>query len=70
MSRADLSEDEVKKIDVEKLSGQQRPSLVINAVSNWGPLAVNFVIGFLLTPYLIAHLGKDTKSWHFSHFFS
>lgn len=53
-----MSEDEVKKIDVEKPSDQQRPSLVINAVSNWVPLGVNFVIGFLLTPYLIAHLGK------------
>jgi len=58
MSGADLSEDEVKKIDVEKLSDQQRPSLAINAVSNWVPLGVNFIIGFLLTPYLIAHLGK------------
>jgi len=36
----------------------RRPSLKLNAVSNWGPLGVNFVIGFLLTPYLIAHLGK------------
>ena len=53
-----MSENAVKKIDVEKLSDRQRPSLVINAVSNWGPLGVNFVIGFLLTPYLIAHLGK------------
>lgn len=53
-----MSEDEVKKIDVEKLSDQQRPSLLINAVSNWGPLGVNLIIGLLLTPYLIAHLGK------------
>jgi len=37
----------------------RRPSLKLNAVSNWGPLGVNFVIGFLLTPYLIAHLGKE-----------
>jgi len=36
----------------------KKPSLMINAVSNWGPLGVNFIIGFLLTPYLIAHLGK------------
>jgi len=37
----------------------RRPSLKLNALSNWGPLGVNFVIGFLLTPYLIAHLGKE-----------
>lgn len=27
-------------------------------MSNWGPLAVNFIVGLLLTPYLIGHLGK------------
>jgi len=36
----------------------RRPSLKLNAISNWGPLAVNFIVGFLLTPYLIGHLGK------------
>ena len=36
----------------------RRPSLKINAVSNWGPLAVNLIVGLLLTPYLIGHLGK------------
>jgi len=37
---------------------QQRPSLVINAVSNWAALGVNIVVGFLLTPFIISHLGK------------
>jgi O-antigen/teichoic acid export membrane protein len=50
---------EVERIDLEKLSHQHRPSLIINAISNWGPLSVNIAIGFLLTPYLIAHLGKE-----------
>lgn len=53
-----MSEDEVKKIDVEKLSDQQRPSLVINAVSNWVVLGMNIIIGFLLIPYIIRHIGK------------
>jgi len=37
----------------------RRPSLKLNALSNWGPLGVNFIVGFLLTPYLIGHLGKE-----------
>ena len=38
----------------------RKPSLKINAISNWGPLAVNFIVGLLLTPYLIGHLGKGS----------
>ncbi len=37
---------------------RKRPSLKLNAISNFGPLAVNLIVGLLLTPYLIAHLGK------------
>lgn len=36
-----------------------RPSLVINALSGWAGLAVQVVVGFLLTPVIIAHLQKS-----------
>ena len=36
----------------------RRPSLKINAISNWGALCVNVLIGFLLTPYIIKHIDK------------
>ncbi len=35
-----------------------RSSLLVNGLSNWGPLGTNLVIGFFLIPYLIAYLGK------------
>ena len=35
----------------------KRPSLLVNAVSNYATLAVNIVVGFLLTPFIINHLG-------------
>jgi O-antigen/teichoic acid export membrane protein len=37
----------------------RRPSLLVNAVSNWTVLAVNVAIGLFLTPFIIRHLGKD-----------
>lgn len=37
---------------------KKRPSLLINAFSNWMALAIAILIGFLLTPYIISHLGK------------
>lgn len=37
----------------------RRPSLKINAISNWIALAANIMVGFLLTPYLIEHLGME-----------
>jgi len=37
---------------------RQNRSMLTNAVSNWGPLGVNLIIGFVLTPYLISYLGK------------
>jgi len=47
------------KIEAEATkSPQRRPSLKINALSNWAALGVNIVIGFLLTPFIIRHLGK------------
>ena len=43
---------------------QPYPPLVLNAISNWGPLGVNMIIGFILTPLLIAHLGTgDYGIW-------
>lgn len=36
-----------------------KPSLRMNAVSNWCVLVVSVSIGFLLTPYLTRHLGKS-----------
>lgn len=36
----------------------RRPSLKVNALSNWAALGVNIVVGFLLTPFIISHLGK------------
>jgi len=37
----------------------RRPSLKLNALSNWVVLAVNVIIGFLLTPYIISSIGKE-----------
>lgn len=37
---------------------ERRPSLVINALSNWAALGTNVIVGLLLTPFVIAHLGK------------
>lgn len=37
----------------------RRPSLKINAISNWMPLVSNAIIAFFLTPYLIKQLGDS-----------
>ncbi len=37
----------------------KRPRLSVSAVSNWAALAVNVIIGLLLTPYMISKLGKE-----------
>lgn len=50
-----MSENTTKPT-IEK-SITKRPSLKINAISNWGPLIVNTFIGLWLTPYLIGNLG-------------
>jgi len=36
-----------------------KPSLKINAVSNWCALGVNTIVGIVLTPFIIFHLGKQ-----------
>jgi O-antigen/teichoic acid export membrane protein len=36
-----------------------RPSLLSNAVSNWASLGTTLLVGFILTPIIILHVGKD-----------
>lgn len=36
-----------------------RPSLKINAISNWASLFVQIAVGFFLTPFIISHIGKS-----------
>ncbi|OPX90597.1 MAG: putative membrane protein EpsK [Pelotomaculum sp. PtaB.Bin104] len=37
----------------------KRPSLKINAISNWASLLVHIMVGFFLTPFIISHLGQN-----------
>ena len=52
-----LSADSKARSDVMKLQ-TRRPSLILNAVSNYASLGVNIAVGFLLTPFIINQLGK------------
>lgn len=36
----------------------RKPSLIVNALSNYAALGVSIVVGLLLTPFIIKHLGK------------
>jgi O-antigen/teichoic acid export membrane protein len=47
-----------KEIDSGQASALRRPSLIVNAVSNWAALGVNIAVGFFLTPFIIHYLGK------------
>jgi len=40
------------------MNPEKRPSLLINALSNWAALAVTVLVGLFLTPYIISHIGK------------
>lgn len=40
------------------VNNEKRPSLLINALSNWMALAITVVVGLFLTPYIIGYLGK------------
>jgi O-antigen/teichoic acid export membrane protein len=40
-------------------ASSKRPSLKLNALSNFGGLAINVVIGFLLTPVMLTYLGEQ-----------
>jgi len=53
-----VGKDESEKLKTAQLPGNKRPSLIVNALSNWTPLVVNIIIHLLLTPYLISQLGK------------
>lgn len=44
------------KTDNSSLS-KGRPSLAVNAASNWMALGINMLVGFFLTPYIISSLG-------------
>ncbi|MBW1727686.1 MAG: oligosaccharide flippase family protein [Deltaproteobacteria bacterium] len=37
----------------------KRPSLKINAISNWTSLVVQVAVGFFLTPFVISYLGRS-----------
>jgi len=55
---------EIKTVAADNLSDNPRPSLFINAISNWASLSVNICVAFFLTPYLIRSLGKgDYGIW-------
>jgi len=40
------------------INQEERPSLLINALSNWTALIITVVVSLFLTPYIISHLGK------------
>lgn len=48
----------VGTVDSPRVRKCAQPSLVWNAMSNWAALGVSLVVGFLLTPFIIAHVGK------------
>ncbi|MDH3360559.1 MAG: hypothetical protein OEL55_06775, partial [Desulfobulbaceae bacterium] len=37
----------------------RKPSLKINAASNWIAMVIQILIGFFLTPFVISHLGQS-----------
>ncbi len=41
------------------INQEGRPSLLVNALSNWGAFGVSIMIGLFLSPYIIGHLGKS-----------
>ncbi|HUW19295.1 MAG TPA: oligosaccharide flippase family protein [Sedimentisphaerales bacterium] len=49
-----------KPVNNDSPVNDRRPSLKLNALSTWGPLVVNVLIGFLLTPYLMGRIGKES----------
>ena len=42
-----------------KMTSQARPSLGRNAISNWMMLGIKFILGFLVTPFLLRALGNN-----------
>lgn len=39
---------------------RSRPSLAVNAASNWAALGINMLVAFFLTPYIISSLGLSS----------
>jgi len=59
-----LTEEQKKQRTTGAPLGESKPSFVINILSNWVPLIVNILVGFLLTPFLIVRLGnQDYGIW-------
>jgi len=40
------------------MDSKKQPSLLINSLSNWAALGISVILGFLLTPFIISHIGK------------
>lgn len=57
MTQAALTETNTQANKTTPLP-QPRPSLLINAASNWAVLVLNILVGLVLTPVIIAHIGK------------
>jgi len=47
-----------KEKSVPRQPSPKKPSLIINAISNYASLGLNIIVGFLLTPFIINHIGK------------
>jgi O-antigen/teichoic acid export membrane protein len=48
----------------ETIANPRRTSLIVSALSNWFPLVVNTAVGLLLTPFVVAQVGKkDYGMW-------
>jgi O-antigen/teichoic acid export membrane protein len=61
---ADLAQTEIDNITLKSAPSRRRPSLIINAFSNWAPIGVSIITGLLITPYLFHRLGKrDFGIW-------
>jgi len=56
VSGGHLAQDSDKTLSQE--SQAKKPSLLINAVSNYAAMGSHMVVGFFLTPFVISHLGK------------
>jgi O-antigen/teichoic acid export membrane protein len=43
-----------------KTGTRRKPALWVNVLSNWAPLMATAILAFVVTPFLIKHLGRDT----------
>ena len=58
-TEADSMESPAKRSGAAGSEDNAGRLLFVNILSNWVPLCVNLLVGFLLTPYLISSLGKE-----------